>query len=127
MLTDRSLVWLSAERLCQHLTKTDADTPVKCWSEHGYPNGAAGGRAEGAEGVCNFMERTTILINQTSQRAYRVNHQTKSIHGLVYDSIYICSRGLPHLPSVGGEAVGPVVLWRLDATEKRDTSQVRRE
>jgi hypothetical protein len=26
VLTDRSLVWLSYERLCQHVTKTDADT-----------------------------------------------------------------------------------------------------
>ena len=26
MLADRSLVWLSSERLCQYLTKTDADT-----------------------------------------------------------------------------------------------------
>jgi hypothetical protein len=25
---DRSLVWLSSERLCQHLTKTDADTQL---------------------------------------------------------------------------------------------------
>jgi hypothetical protein len=26
VLLDRSLVWLSSERFCQHLTKTDADT-----------------------------------------------------------------------------------------------------
>nr|ACD47043.1 ASL1/AK132805 fusion protein [Mus musculus] len=26
MLADSSLVWLSSERLCQHVTNTDADT-----------------------------------------------------------------------------------------------------
>jgi len=31
-----------------------------------------------------------------------LNHQTKGIYGLVHGSCYICSRGLPHLPSVGG-------------------------
>ena len=35
----------------------------------------------------------------------RLSHQPKSIHGLVHGPHYICSRGLPYLASVEGEAI----------------------
>ena len=36
MLADRSLVWLSSERLCQLLTKTEKDT-VNLWTKPRTP------------------------------------------------------------------------------------------
>jgi hypothetical protein len=49
MLADRSLVWLSSERFCQHLTKTDADI-VNHWTEPGDTNGRVRRWTEGGEG-----------------------------------------------------------------------------
>jgi hypothetical protein len=37
------------ERLCQHLTKTNADTHSNWWTEPWDPNGTIRGRTEGAE------------------------------------------------------------------------------
>ena len=55
-----------------------------------------------------IVGRTTVSMNWTSQIPQGVNHQQKSIHGQVRGSCCICSRGLPHLASVGGETLGPV-------------------
>jgi hypothetical protein len=52
--------------------------------------------------------RTTLSTNQTPRKSEGLNHQPKSIHGWVYVSHYICSKGLPYLASVGGEALHPV-------------------
>jgi hypothetical protein len=49
--------------------------------EHRAPNGGVGGRIEGAEGVCNPIERATISSNQTTQSSQGLNCQRKSIHG----------------------------------------------
>ena len=46
--------------------------------------------------------------NQSTQSSQGLNHQPKSTHGGTHGSSYICSRGLPCLTSVGGEAPGPV-------------------
>jgi hypothetical protein len=62
MLPDKSLVWLPSERLCQHLTKTDADT-ANHRIEPGDLNGRVRGRTEGAEGDCNHIGRTIISTN----------------------------------------------------------------
>jgi hypothetical protein len=35
------------------------------WTEHGVPNGGVREMTEGAEGVYNPIERTTISTNQT--------------------------------------------------------------
>jgi hypothetical protein len=51
------LIWMSPERLLA----------VNHQTEHGDPNGAVRGRTEGAEGVCNFIRRTTISTNQISR------------------------------------------------------------
>jgi len=50
-------------------------------TEHGDPNGGVRERTEGAEGVCNFIGRTTISANQSPQSSQGLNHQPKSIHG----------------------------------------------
>jgi len=67
-----------------------------------------GERTEGAEGDCNPIERTATSINRTPQSFQGLNHQPKGIHGLVHDSCSMCSRELPYLASVEGEALGPV-------------------
>jgi hypothetical protein len=66
-------------------------------------------RTEGAEQYCNPIGRTKISTNETSlQRSQGQKHQPKSVHGWVHGSSYICNRGLPHLESVRGEALGPM-------------------
>ena len=104
MLTDRSMAWLSSERFCQHLTKTNADT-ANHGTEPGDPNGRVrGGRR--VEGDYNPIGRTTIATNRTPQSSQGLNHQPKTIHRWDYDSLYLCSRGLPYLASVGGDVFG---------------------
>jgi hypothetical protein len=74
-------------------------------TEHGDPNGGVRGRTEGDERVFNPIRRTTISINQSTQG---LNHQPKSTHEGIHGSSCICSRGLPCLTSMGGEALDPV-------------------
>ena len=62
MLVDRRLVWLSSERLCQHLTKTEADTHSQPLAELGDPNGRGKVGAEGANGDCHPIGRTAVAI-----------------------------------------------------------------
>jgi hypothetical protein len=81
---------------------------VNHWTEPGDPNERIKGTAEGAKGECNPIGRTTVSINQTPQNSQGLNHQSKSMHGSVHGSTYICSRGLPHLESVQREVPGPV-------------------
>jgi len=111
VLADRRLAWLSSERLYQHLAKTDADTHRQPLHWTWDPNGRVRGRTEGAEGNCNTMGRTTISTKQTPWNSQGLNQQPKSIRVLVHGSCYICSRGLPCLASVGGDALGPVDAW----------------
>ena len=63
MLADRSLAWLSSERLYLQLTKTDADTYRQHWTETGGPYGRVRGRIEGTERDGNLIERPTVSIN----------------------------------------------------------------
>jgi hypothetical protein len=71
------------------------------------PSGRIRGGAEGAEGVCNSIGRTTTSTNQTPQSSQELNHQPKSIHESVHGSICICSRGLLYLSSMGEKVLGP--------------------
>jgi hypothetical protein len=77
------------------------------WTDRRVPNGRARERTEGAEGVCNPIERT-ISTNQTPQSSQGLNHQLKSIHGGTHGSSHICSRRGPCQASVEGKALGPV-------------------
>jgi hypothetical protein len=73
------------------------------WTEPRDLNGRIRGRAKELKGIATPIGRTTVSINQTPQSSKELNHQPKSTHGCVHCSSYICSRGLPHLASVGGE------------------------
>ena len=79
MLADRSLAWLSSERLYQQLTETDVDTQANHWTEAGDSCGRVRGRTEGAKGDCKFIRRTISSnpdlselpeTKATNQRAY---------------------------------------------------------
>ena len=65
VLTGRSLIQLSPERLCQILTNRDAMSTAKHWTERRDHSGEVRARTIGAEGVCNLIGRTTISTNQT--------------------------------------------------------------
>ena len=82
------------------------------WTEHGDPNRGVRRRAEGAEGVCNPIGRTTISIKETPpnppQSSKELTHQPKSTHGRTHGCSSICSRGWPYLASMRGQALGPV-------------------
>ena len=106
MLVDRSLVWLSSERLCPHLTKTD-EGASNHWTDPGDPNGRVRGKTE--ELKRRFpIGGTPVSTNWTPQSSQRLSHQPKSIHGSVGGTGYICSRGLPNHASVGWQALVPV-------------------
>jgi hypothetical protein len=110
VLTDRTLAWLSSERL-----------PAPDWDRLRYSQpldwglealwGSSFKRTKGAERICNTIGRTAESTNWTLQSFQRLSHQPKSIRCLVYGLWYICSRGLPSLATVGGDALGPVEAW----------------
>ena len=80
MLADRSLAWLSSERLYQQLTETDADT-ANHWTEVGASYGRVRGRIEGTEGDGNPIGRPTVSTNLDPWEL--LSYQPKSIHGQV--------------------------------------------
>jgi hypothetical protein len=67
-LADRSLVWLSPERVYQHLNNKDGKLRANHQTELRNPNGRARRWTEGAEGDCNPIGRT-ILTNPGPPRA----------------------------------------------------------
>jgi hypothetical protein len=81
--------------------------PIGCWDF----NRGVRGKTEGAVVVCNPIWRTTISTNQTPppppQSSQGLNHQPKCIHeGIIHVLSWICSKWLPYLASMGGEAFG---------------------
>jgi hypothetical protein len=104
---ERSLIWLSPERLCQSLTNTETDArrmlATNHWSEHRVPNRGVRERTKGVEGDCNSTGRT-ISTNQSLKSSQELSHQQRSTHG----SSCIHCRGWPHHASMGGEVLGPV-------------------
>jgi hypothetical protein len=78
---------------------------VNHFTEQGIPDRRVRGKTEGAEVVCNSIERTTISINQTLQSSQGLKHQpeyTWRNHG----SSRICRRGWPFWASMQEEALG---------------------
>lgn len=62
ILADRSLLWLSSERLYQKLTETEADT-ANHGTEVRNAYGRARARIEGDEGYDNPKGKTTVSTN----------------------------------------------------------------
>jgi hypothetical protein len=67
--------------------------PINNWTEPRVPNGRVRERTEGAEGVCNLIEKT-ISTNQTLQNSQGLNHQPKSKHEWTHGSSVIENDGL---------------------------------
>ena len=80
------------------------------------------GRTEGVEEYCNTILRTTESTNQSPQDSQELNHQPKSIHGLVCGPCYIYSRGLPCDPQWEGRCF---LMCRLDSPEMGDAIGVK--
>ena len=72
--------------LCLYLTKTNIDTTANHWTQARDHNGRVRGMAKGAEGDCNPISRTTVSTRQTTQSSQGLNHQPKSIHGMIHSS-----------------------------------------
>ena len=73
------------------MTNTDVDAQT----EQEDLNGSIRGKTEGAERVCNLLGKTTLSTNQTPLSSQGPNHQSKSTHGGIIGSSYLCSRGWP--------------------------------
>jgi hypothetical protein len=71
-------------------------------TKHRYLNGEG---LKELKGVFNPTRRKTI---STNQRPQELKHQPTSTHGGTHGSNCICSKGLPNLASIRGEAFGPV-------------------
>jgi hypothetical protein len=80
------------------------------WPECRIPNVGVRARTEGAKGVYNPIERTTISTNQTCHPELPgLSHQPRNTHGFSC----ICSRGWPCHASMGAEVLGPMKAWQM--------------
>jgi hypothetical protein len=102
VFADRSLIWLSSERLCQSLTNTDVPEPDKyrcgCWQptiglSSGVLDGGVGEGTEGGERVCSPTGGTTVSTGLTPQSSQGLDYKPKSTHGGTHGSGHVCSRG----------------------------------
>jgi hypothetical protein len=72
-------------------------------TEHGDPYGGIRGRNEEAEGDGSPIGRTRVSSNLLTNQTLQSSWGPKNIH-----VAYLCSRGLPCLTSVRGDALSPV-------------------
>lgn len=103
VLAARSLAWLSSERPCKQLTKTDIDITSNHWTEVNNPYGKVG-RIERTERIGNIIERPAISTC-TPGSYQRLSHQLKSIHGLFRGHRHLCTRMFSYLALVGERAL----------------------
>ena len=85
MFTDRSLPWLSSERLYQQLTETDTDTYTQRTPNHstevGDPYGGIRGRVEEAEGEGDSIGRPAVSTDPDPWELPETELPTKTILG----------------------------------------------
>jgi len=60
------------------------------------------------KGMAIPQEEQQYQLTLTSQSSQRLGHQPQSMQGMVCD--YICSTGLPCLPSVGEDPPNPIEI-----------------
>ena len=100
----RSLIQLCPERVSQSLTNIEANAgsqPLEC---------AQGPeKTGGSEGVCNPIKQQYQPICSSPPTEFPgTKPLTKSSHGVIHGSSWLCSRGWPYWTSVGGKALVPV-------------------
>jgi hypothetical protein len=78
------------------------------WTEVRDPYGRVRGRTEGAEEDCNPVGRTTLSTNPDPSKLPETKPPTKEHSWAGLCLLYICSRGLPCLASVGKDVLNPV-------------------
>jgi hypothetical protein len=106
---NRSLAWLSSERLHQQLTKTHADTTItKHWTEVGDHYRRVKGRIRGAEGNCNPTGRPKVSTNLDPWELPETKPSTKVHTQAGPRPRHIYRKGLPCLASVGEDAPNPI-------------------
>jgi hypothetical protein len=117
-LADGSLIWLSPKRLCQSLTKTEAEAsqPIIGLSSE-IPGGGVGEGTEGAERVCRPTKGATVSTVQIPQSFRGLVQQPNNTHGATHGAGRICGRGWPCWTSVRGETLGPEDVRYLSVRE----------
>jgi hypothetical protein len=70
-------------------------------------NGEIRARTVGTEEVCSLIGKTTISTSQIPPKLPGTKPLTKEYTGGTRGSNHICSRGIPYLPSLGGESLDP--------------------
>ena len=104
--TPTVLFWLKQNKTKQ--IKTNQNKTKQNKTKNRVPNEGARENTQGAEGVCNPIEGSTIWTNQYPQSSLGLNHQSKKTNGGTHGSSCICSRRWPTWSSMGGEALGLV-------------------
>ena len=116
MLVNRSLTWLSSERLYQYLTD-------KCRQNPSLGCGKKPLWTEGAEGDGNLIGRATVSRKPDLWVLPETNPPTED-YGMVCGSRHICRRGLYDLASVAEEALNPVETGFPQGRGKAGESEV---
>jgi hypothetical protein len=93
------------------------------WISPWNPNGRVRGRAEGAEGDCNPIGRTTESTNQTPKSSKLNHHQRVYIGQSMGPSTLVTEDCLIWHQWEGRY----LVIWRLDAPERGYATGVRQE
>jgi hypothetical protein len=111
VLTDRSLIWLSPERLCQSLTNTEEMLAANYWTELGGPRCRSWRRDWRLRGfAAPWKEQPCQQARLPCPQLRGLDHPPKNTHGRIHGAAHICGRGLPFWISVGGQALGPRVF-----------------
>jgi hypothetical protein len=103
--TDRSLIWLSPERLCQTLTNTEVEVRShNHWTGHCVHSGGVLEGIEVVEEVCSPIGGATVSSGQ-SPRAFGDWTTNQSKHGETRGSGCICVKRQPCWTLVGRAAL----------------------
>jgi hypothetical protein len=109
MLTKRDLSWLHSKRPNKQLKESDADICTQPMDRNSWPRLLNWGRLKEAEEKGNPVERPAVWINLDSppKISWTLDHQTGSIHQLIWGPQHTYSRGLPGLCSFRDDVPNP--------------------
>jgi hypothetical protein len=108
-LTDRSLTWLTSERLNEKLKESNANT--SCGEQPGSPVVELGKSWKKLWSRAASWEDQQSPLTQTPKFSQKMIQRLGSILQLIWGPWHIHSRGLPGLASVREEAPNPAETW----------------
>jgi hypothetical protein len=112
MLADRSLAWLSSERLQQQQNETDAETYryITCGTYISLMEEWGEGlrETEGSSILEGDLQSQLFWAHNGSQR---LHHQPNSIHGLDLVTLHVCSRSVELSPCGSPNSWRRGCLW----------------